>query len=258
MSEQDPIQAAITARRTRKSFPWGPVLLVLAALSLLVAGGWLLYRLGSLTASQPPPNVVVELEKPQQPYTKITHTTSIGGSQTKRGSAEGGSLDLSTPDGKIDAKDIRIPATAMNFVDIGTVTGGAFSGGFSATSTGLFWVRMIGLAACLGCGALAYLNLKKNPLDWHYTASLAGGSLAGLIAVFNPEFGLWCLFGGGAALCANLLPSIQGSKLLSVGQHFDDFVSSDPDVKAKWDAYRARQVPRSDKNILDFIKSTNV
>lgn len=233
---------------------WG---LVAACAMVLAATGLGLYELGKRTASAPIVREVLTMPPPPPPsHTVIEYIESTGGKEHVKGNATGASLSLSGE--KVEAKDMVIAPTDMTLFDVGSLTGGAFSGSFKASVSGQMWIRILGLLVFIGCGAGAVLSFKKTPLDWHQWGGLGVGSLAGLVVAVQPE--LFWVGGGGLAIAAvlNFLPSRQSSALLSAGQTYDDFIESDPAVKQKWIDYRAKAVPSKDKNTIDnLIKRTN-
>jgi len=244
-------------RLCAKPNAWKKPIPPLAWIVLLVTGiGAGIFAVVATPRPASPPAPVVQAPPPQS-HTVIEYTESTGGKEHVKGNATGASLSLSGE--KVEAKDMVIAPTDMTLFDVGSLTGGAFSGSFKASVSGQFWIRMLGLLAFVGCGAGAVLSFKKTPLDWHQWGGLAVGALAGLVVAVQPEL-FWVGLGGLAIAAAlNFFPSRQAGALLSAGQEYEDFLDApgNEDIKARWVKHR-QQVPTKDKNTIDnLIKRTN-
>ncbi len=115
-------------------------------------------------------------------------------------------------------------------------------------------VRILGVLLCLGCGALAFLNFKKNPLDWHFYGGLAVASVSGLLVAIEPDLFWIGLIGAGVAALANFWPSITASRVLEASKNYEDFIAvpENADIKARWVKFRAGMTA-IDKNTIDTV-----
>lgn len=228
---------------------WG----VVAACALMIAGLSVgMYVLGQRVVAAPAPAV----QAPVYPSAHIVIDESTGGKEHVKGNATGASLSLSGE--KVEAKDMVIAPTDMTLFDVGSLTGGAFSGSFKASVSGQLWIRIIFAILALAAFALAVLSFKKNPLDWHCYGGLALGGVLCVVVVADPTLLYVGLAGAAIAAVLNFLPSRTATKTIDAAQWYDDFTQSDPDVKAKWLAFRAT-MPSAAKNTIDnLIKRTNV
>jgi len=193
---------------------------------------------------------------PPQSKTVIEYTESIGGKDHVKGNTHG--PDMSVSGEKVEAKDMQIAAHDFTLVDVGTISGGMFSGSIKASVSGSVWIRIIFALLALAAFALAYLNFRKNPLDWHFYGSLALGGVLCVVVAANPELLYVGLAGIAIAAVVNFLPSIMATKTTDAAQWYDDFTESDPDIKAKWIAFRAK-MPAAAKSVIDnVIRKSNV
>lgn len=238
----------------RSNLPVLSIVVVAIAVVAVCVGGVFLWQNRPFAAPVvATPTVKESLTVP--PSIKITHTTSEGGSDKARSEGRGGAI---SGDGdKINLKDFNQTVPSAGLTDTGNATGGGQSGSISAAVSGLGWVRLLGILGALACAGLAYLNFRKNPLDWHHTAALAGGSLGCILIAANPDLLIMGAIVGGAALLLKGLPSKQATATLDAAQWYDDFVESDPQIKAAWIAFRAK-MPAKSKSVIDtFIKPSN-
>lgn len=238
-------------RRDRSSlWPYAAV----AAVLLIIVGClvWAVANKYSVSAVTPAPSAPVHQAQPEM---RVTITESTGGKDYVKGNTHGPDMSLSGD--KVSGDDLQIKAHDFSLVDVGSISGGVFSGKISASVSGQLWIRILGLLAFIGCGAAAVLSFKKTPLDYHQWGGLAVGSLAGLVVAVQPDL-FWVGLGGlGIAAALNFIPSRQSGKTLDAAQWYDDFTESDPDIKAKWIAFRAK-MPTSAKTVIDnLIKRTN-
>lgn len=206
-------------------------------------------------ASSDTPATIVQ-PAPPQPHTRIEYTESEGGETRVKGNATGASM--SAMGESVDLDKLRVDNAAFTLADIGATSGGGVAFSLKATTSGMFWIRMLGLAAFLGCGALAFLNFKKNPLDWHFWGGLAVGSLAGLVVLVQPEMFYIGLAGAAVAALANFWPSITAGRVLEASKNYEDFIESSPDLKARWVNFRAGMTTADKKTIDTVIKPSNV
>lgn len=219
---------------------------------LVVAGGlWASYRMGKATNPTPlviPPASIVA--PPAPPYIKISETTSTGGKEVNRSDAIGPSFKGSG-DG-VKANDAVFGQPKVNS-ETGSAEGGSLAGDFSSMVKGSqLLVRILGVLVCLGCGALAFLNFKKNPLDVHFYGGLALGSVGGLVVAIEPDLFWVGLIGMGIAALANFLPSITASRVLEASKNYEDFITANADIKERWIKFRAG-VSAADKNTIDTV-----
>lgn len=193
--------------------------------------------------------------QPAPSHTVIEYSESTGGKEAVKGNTHGPEVSLSGHE--VSGDDLNIKSHDFTLVDIGGITGGAFSGSIKASVSGQLWIRLLGLLAFVGCGALAVLSFKKTPLDWHQWGGLGAASLAGLIVAVNPD--LFWIGAGGVALAAlvNFLPSMTAGKTLDAAQWYDDFTQSDPAITKAWTDFRTK-MPANAKAVIDnFIRKTN-
>lgn len=224
---------------------------------LVVAGGlWASYRMGKATNPTPlviPPASIVA--PPAPPYIKISETTSTGGKEVNRSDAVGPSFKGSG-DG-VKANDAVFGQPKVNS-ETGSAEGGSLAGDFSSMVKGSqLLVRILGVLVCLGCGALAFLNFKKNPLDWHYTAGLAAGSLGGLVAAIEPDLFWIGLVAVGVAALVNFWPSIAAVKFKSAGDEMQEFINDDSDRAKAWADWQHKYVEDKDTPALKAIRKDN-
>lgn len=227
---------------------------VLAAF-VLCSMGVLLYR--QHQSLNPSLTIVQPIQAaPPQPHAEYTRTTSTGGVTTSEGALTGPSMRI---DGdKVEADKLHLEAPALTLFDIGSVTGGALTGSFKASVSGTLWIRIIFALLALAAFALAYLNFRKNPLDWHFYGSLALGGVLCVVVAANPELLYIGLFGVAIAAALNFLPSITASRTIEASKNYEDFIASAPDIKARWTSFR-ESMTSADKSVIDnVIKKNNV
>jgi len=230
---------------------WG----VASFVACIVIGIVLAYAISRSTIQSAQPAPIVQAPPPPS-HTVIEYIESTGGKEHVKGNATGASLSLSGE--KVEAKDMVIAPTDMTLFDVGSLTGGAFSGSFKASVSGQLWIRIIFALLALAAFALAVLSFKKNPLDWHCYGGLALGGVLCVVVVADPTLLYVGLAGVAIAAALNFLPSRTATKTIDAAQWYDDFTQSDPDVSAKWLAFRAK-MPAAAKSVIDnLIKKTNV
>lgn len=147
---------------------------------------------------------------PPQAHTTLTYERSTGGIETRKGTNEGGSIKMSGD--KIDGDKLAIAPTSMSFGDLGAITGGAFSGNISASTSGLLWVRILGGAWALLCFWRAYVKWQLTPADIPHIAGTAAAGIPGVVAVIAPEFALACAAGAAVIFIAPHLMASRSDK----------------------------------------------
>lgn len=241
-----PIEITPNAWKKRSTGPLIAVLVFVVGVALYAT-----YRMGQATNPTPlviPPASIVA--PPAPPYIKISETTSTGGKEVNKSEAIGPSFKGSGDGVKANDAVFGQPKVKS---ETGEADGGGLTGTFSSMVKGSqLLVRILGVLVCLGCGALAFLNFKKNPLDWHFYGGLALGSVAGLVVAIEPDLFWVGLIGVGIAALANFWPSITASRVLEASKNYEDFITANADIKERWIKFRAG-VSAADKNTIDTV-----
>ena len=181
------------------------ILAVLLAFILIGLGVVLFVVLRQNAGHIADPGTMVQAPAPQT-HSVVTIERSTGGVEYRKGTAEGGSIKLSAD--QIKGDELKVAPTAMSFGDLGAITGGAFSGNISASTSGLLWVRILGGAWALLCFWRAYVKWQLTPADIPHIAGTAAAGIPGVVAVIAPEFALACALGAAVIFIApHLMPS---------------------------------------------------
>lgn len=185
------------------------VLAVLLAFVLIGLGVLLFVVLKQNAGHIADPGTMVQAPAPQA-HTTLTYERSTGGIETRKGTNEGASIVMSGD--TVNGKDLAIAPTSMSFGDLGSFTGGAFSGNISASTSGLLWVRILGGAWALLCFWRAYVKWQLTPADVPHIAGTAAAGIPGVVAVIAPEFALACAAGAAVIFIAPHLMASRSDK----------------------------------------------
>lgn len=203
---------------------------------------------------------VLSADAPTPPMSGTRKTTIVeeGGIEEVRDTATGtgGRMTGSGDAAKLDNGVFTVPAATLEA--IGNAIGGGVSGSLTAKVGGEWIIRILALLVSLGLGALAFLNFKKTPWDWHYWGGLGLGALAAFVVFIQPEFLYVGIAGVAIAGIVNFWPSIAAAKFRSAGDEMQEFIDDDPDRAKAWEEWIKLYGENKDKAAFTIFRKDSL